>query len=195
MRRSFCFGAGLLILAALAQPAAADPMRTVNTPTAGTPHTDNFGTVTLTQSGPDTVIVTVNMTTHITGSTAVFGFNAPSVTLTAANFTLPSGFTLGATNQTEGAFGTFGYTLNCSSCSGNSGPGTLTFDITVNTGFTVSQLAKNSGNYYYFVNVRTNNLVAAFPEPPAYTLLASSLIVLGFFARRRFRTAAPLMGR
>ena len=195
LSRSLKLGFGLLCALVLAQAATAAPItRDINT-ASGTPsnHTGTFGTVELTQVSTTEVLVTVNVTSSISGSTAVFGFNEPSVTLTSSEFSnFTSNFSFGSTGVPETPFGTFGYTINCSHCSGGSGPSTLSFDITVASGLSISQFTSDgtgTNDYFDFAETKSDGLVAAFPEPPTYALFATSLAGLFFLRRRTLRPA------
>ncbi len=202
LSRSLKLGFGLLCALVLAQPATAAPMtETLNTPTSPTTtHTDNFGTVTLTQMGTMEVMVTVTLASgegfHQSPS---FGFNITGdPTVSIATFS-NADYSVGSPNQTESAFGTYDYTIACSSSSCNGGskeaPSPLTFDVSVTSGtLLVSDFAKNSNGYYYFAQIlggspSGNTLVAAFPEPPTYALFAASLLGLFFLRRRTLRPA------
>ena len=220
MRRSFCFGTGLLFLATLAQPAAANIIDNFNSDDGTTDTTkpvtcspgSGCGSVTLSQVNPTTVLVTISLTNTGAGfsnfaGNNVFGFNIggdPAITIT--NFS-SGAFTAGSTNITEDSmYGKFDYTISCSTC-GTTHPTTLSFDVSLTGGdnliiskFDTKSTGGTVGAYFFAADQGNGNrqgIIASLPSPeaPTFAFFASPLVALFFLRRRRFRTATPLMGR
>lgn len=183
MRRSFCFGTGLLFLATLAQPAAADLITTYNfnTPdnvtgsaTCGTGGAV-CGKVTLDQVSSTEVQVTVSLTENkstgfinlSTGTNPVFGFNIagdPGATISGITSSPASSavFSVGPTGFNEGTtFGKFDYSIDCTGCTG-SNVTTLTFDVNLTGGGNLAlgrfdtKSSGGSTGAYFFAADQTN---------------------------------------
>jgi hypothetical protein len=204
VRRFLKLALGAGCAAVFAQAAFAAPiMRDINTPTNAANHTDDFGTVTLTQESSQEVMVTITFPSggvHTTGSDrTVFGFNvAGDPTLSITSFS-NAAYSAGPSNESVGTtFGAYDYTINCSASACNGGTKTgpdLSFDVSVSTGsLLIASFDKNSKGYYYFTDFlggspRQSGITAAFPEAPTFLLFA--IPFLGFLFAR-WKPSQPL---
>ena len=172
----------------------------------------NAGTVTIddTLSGPNTVNVLVTLNPGYdfvkTGAGDALAFNLlgdPAIGIGS----ITSGFAIGPAPVNESPFGTFNYSVSCTTGCGNGGsnpnPGPLSFDVLL-TGITLNQFVGNAKGYYFASDLigpgpegrlRTGNVGALgsqnttqidpVPEPASLTLLGTGLMFVGSRLRRR----------
>jgi len=170
----------------------------------------NAGTVTLDDSVSGTVNILVTLNSGYdfvkTGAGDALAFNLsgdPAIGI--ANIT--SGFAVGPTNHNEPPFGTFNYSVSCTTGCGNGGsnpnPGPLSFDVLL-TGITLDNFVGNAKGYYFASDLigpgaegrrATGNMAALgpqqttqidpVPEPASLTLLGTGLMFAGRKLRRR----------
>jgi hypothetical protein len=168
-----------------------------------------FGTIVLSQTTVGTVNVTETLASGVryagTGAGDALEFNVTGVSGGVSITGITSGFAVGPAPDTASTFGTFLYSVTCSTCQGGqvgnpSGP--LSFTVSA-TGLTLADFTANAGGHYFasdvFSNGNTGNVGANGPgtpggtPPPTPTPEPSSLLLLGTGAlgaagvlRRRF---------
>lgn len=197
------FSAALLAVSA---PAATITYTLTQDGCTGTCGTSPFGTITLTDTGVGSTTVTVTETLKAgerfagTGAGDALEFNVDKA-ITISN--ISAGFAVGPAPDTASTFGTFLYSISCTSCSGgNAGnpTGPLTFTVTNSGGLTINDFIANAGGYFFSsdivgTNGNTGNVAAlagansgGSPTPEPGTLLLSltgmGLVGLGWTRKR-----------
>jgi hypothetical protein len=161
-----------------------------------------YGTITLTNDTSLANTVDVSETLFngdellTTGAHNALTFNT-DVPITATDITdLTTGYTFVDSPSSNPPFGTFDYGITCSGCGpGASKPvgGTLSFDVTGPSGFSISDFDANGGGTFFASDIigTTGNTGAvgadkasAVPEP-SQTFLLLALMLVGFVAMRR----------
>ncbi|MCU1340097.1 MAG: sorting protein [Bryobacterales bacterium] len=154
-----------------------------------------FGNISLDQTTPTLVTVTLTLKSGEnfagTGAGDALEFNVVGP-VTIGSIT--SGFGVGPAPDTASTFGTFLHSVTCTSCQGGTGPtGPLSFTVTSATGVTISSFIANTGGFFFasdiFGNNNTGNVAAigpgsTVPEPITSGLVGVGLISL-FLMRRR----------
>jgi hypothetical protein len=163
------------------------------------------GTITITDAGTNTVLVTVALVNGnqfvSTGFDTDFGFNLTGTpTITFSNVT--TGFAPNANPETAGSLhmdgtGFFQYGVQCTGCGpGGSSPlsGPLSFDIT-GAGLSVLSLIQNASGQFFAVDLMSGttgntgavdaSVLSPVPLPPAALLFGTALVGLGVLGRRR----------
>ncbi|MHB8622653.1 MAG: VPLPA-CTERM sorting domain-containing protein [Sulfuricaulis sp.] len=155
---------------------------------------NNYGLVTLTDisgGGVKFTITPENLTPDTNFGVQEFGFSS-DLTLSSANFVLPSGWNSGTTVNLDG-FGSFADVTNGT---GSSRQNPLTFSVNIGN-ITDYQFLNNKKNYFAahiagFSNGGANNsgyfasnTIAAVPVPAAAWLFGSGLIGLAGAVRKR----------
>jgi hypothetical protein len=190
----YLFGVFALVL--LATPAQASMIYSLDKDTCtGTCGTGPFGEVTLEQTTPTLVTVTVSLNPGEvfvgTGSGDALEFNiiAP---ITIGGFS--AGFGLGPAPDKASAFGTFLESVTCTVCKGGNGDnpaGPLSFTITSVTGVQISDFGANAGGYFFAANILDTNGIAgnvaatatvpapSVPEPVSASLIGIGLVAIG----------------
>jgi hypothetical protein len=180
---------------------------------SGTGPVGTAGTITLDDAGADSVDILVTLNEGYgfvkTGAGDALAFNIlgdPVITIDG----ITAGFAIGPEHEDESPFGTFHYSVSCTTGCGNGGSqpnlGPLSFDVHL-TGITVDSFIANSDGYYFASdvigpgadgvpltgNVAANGLVITktdvtpVPEPTSLVLLGSGLIGSVYKWRRKRR--------
>lgn len=173
----------------------------------------NVGKITLTQSGANSVIVSVDLLDgygflNTGGPHTPFAFNlTPSAGgLSISNFSTPLNgvyafgtFSLNTGGGDNTPFGSFGVALDSTAGngSGNAYFGDLLFTLSRTTGLTLADFVPNGDGYYFSADLTDGNNTGAqawkevsqVPIPAALPLFLTALAALGLFARRRRATA------
>ena len=158
-----------------------------------------YGSVTLDDSSPGAIRVTVNLFNHFlfvdTGAHHAFGFNMnnPSA-YTMALIAPAADFTLLPGSFTQPGFGGFNRGFDCTLCGNGASspvPPPLIFSVT-GSGLTVNSFVANSSGYLFSADVYGNGFTGAVavrntavPEPAIITLLGLGLVGLGFVYRKK----------
>jgi hypothetical protein len=162
-----------------------------------------FGTITLSQSGANVNVSLVLNTANNerfagTGAGEALEFNALNAS-TADITNISSGFVLGPAPATASAFGTFLFSVDCSTCQGGqagNSKGPLSFTL---LNATISDFVANASGYYFASDIaididgttRTGNVAAlgsntpSVPEPSSLMLFGTGVTALGGLIRRR----------
>lgn len=158
-----------------------------------------FGTVTLSQDGANTVLVTETLFSGIgfvkTGAGDALAFSIAGVsTITITNLT--AGFAQDPTPKSS-PYGPFDFGVSCTSACGSGGSspyfGTLSFDVNA-SGLTPGSFT-STGGYMFASDIIDNNVDgkptgnvagagSAVPEPTTISMLGAGLLGLGFLRRR-----------
>lgn len=172
---------------------------------SGTCGTSPFGTITLTDTGVGSTTVTVTETLKAgerfagTGAGDALEFNVDKA-ITIGN--ISAGFGIGPAPDTASTFGTFLYSIACTSCSGgNAGnpTGPLTFTVTNAGGLTINDFIANAGGYFFSsdifgTNGNTGNVAAMSgttgggsptPEPGTILLSLAGMGLIGLSSVRK----------
>ena len=164
------------------------------------PGTGNYGTVTVTENGANSVDVNVTLIAQgfvQTGSHTSFSFSLDDAYTSISGLT--GGWSVASAPVTNNGFGLFTDGLTCGSCSGNSPfAGALNFTINDADGISLSSFILSTNppgsiETLFAADILTNagNTgavgvgVPAIPEPETYAMMLAGLGLLGFVARRR----------
>ena len=200
--------ASVLLVAAMVSPAAASVVFSVSEGVQPA----NVGTITLTQSDANSVIVSVDLLDgygflNTGGPHTPFAFNlTPSAgTLSISTFSTPvngvyasGAFTLNTGGGDNTPFGTFGVALDSSADKGSGDAyfGDLLFTLSRTTGLTIGDFVANADGYFFSADLTdgTNTgaqawKVSQVPVPAALPLFLTALAALGLIARRKRATA------
>jgi hypothetical protein len=210
MKRPFFAGVALAALGAYSSPANATPTLTFSLTedgcTGGCSSDPNFvfGTITLTQNGVHSVIVSEILSANVafvgTGAGDALEFNiASSVQRPITISNLPSGYVQVTGTDSASTFGSFGFGITCDSNGCGPGgshtlPGPLTFTTTDSSNLNTTDFIGNTGGFFFASDVigpsgYTGNVAARgsdpVPEPITLSLLGTGLIGLSITRRKR----------
>lgn len=193
MKKIFGFGAILAVLAIA--PAVNATTLNVSACCGSGP----FGTVTLSQDGANTVLVTETLASGVgfvqTGAGDALAFSItgdPAIAIT----NLTAGFVQDSSPKSS-PYGPFNYGISCGTACGSGGSspyfGTLSFDVNA-AGLTPGSFT-TTGGYMFASDIIDNNVDgkptgnvagagSTVPEPTTLSMLGAGLLGLGFIRRR-----------
>ena len=164
--------------------------------------TGPFGTITLTDLSSTSVTVTETLAAGErfagTGAGDALEFNTKAGS-TLSGFT--AGFAAGPSPDSASTFGTFVYSVTCTTCQGgNAGnpTGPLTFTVTNASGLSIADFVANLGGYFFAADIvgngNTGNVAAIgggtgggsqTPEPATMALTMSGLALVAISSFRK----------
>jgi hypothetical protein len=203
---SLTFGAAMMFIAPQAQGAISYTLD--NQACSGSCSPSPFGTVTLQQFGPNTVLVSVNLASGENfagsggGNANALDFNLNPATPAPTINVFTTGFAIGPAPDST-PYGSFQYSVTCTTCQGGQSgnpTGPLLFTVT-RTGLTLSSFVAQAGGYFFASDIVAGNgktgTVAAdgatgtvqtlsdVPEPITMSLVGAGLLMIGL--RKRIR--------